>query len=328
MKKKTGYILAYVIIGVLLVIMVLATGSYGLSKENLSIYGQALELESQMAEKTFLDYRITQFPIAFFDGDYDYVITKEKEELQVKKRKPVMQTFVGTAYWVEDHYEILMPTIEKFSSMIDMLYSADNLSNISQEESALDETTYGSKEQIATIYHEGFHAYQFSNYEEQISAQLKGHTFDDEHFGEALIVEKIDNDEEQTRLYHQELVLLKKMVNSDNIEEIKELLKEYLKKDEVRRQKLTEETLILENYYELVEGSAYYVESIAYEQVYDNEKLQNTYIEPMDVFSKGSHKYYNMGMAKCRILDKLDPEWKNQFDFSMGLTEKLTEYVR
>ena len=113
------------------------------------------------------------------------------------------------------------------------------------------------------------------------------------------------------------------MVLSDSIDEIKKDLGQYKKLEEERKAMLSSDVLILEEYYEKVEGTAYYVESTAYKMVHTEEEYNAYYIDSVDKFTEGSHKYYNMGMAKCRILDKLIPDWKENYDFSTSLAELL-----
>lgn len=317
----------YLAVGVVLLIATIATGTYGLSDRNIEIYIEALGMVEEMEENTFAGYQLSQFPVAFYDGDHDYVITGSGEEYQVEKRKPVLDAFVGTAFWVDDHYEVLMPTVEKFNKMFELLNTAQSASGETMKNNGFDEVEYGDEEHIATMYHEGFHAYQMTNYEDVIVEGLQGKSFGEDDFGEQLVVDYVDNNPEMVKKYEEQLALLKKMVLSDSIDEIKADLIQYKKLDEERKAILPAEVLILENYYEKVEGTAYYVESTAYKMVHTKEEYNAYYIDSMDNFTAGSHKYYNMGMAKCRILDKLSENWKENYDFSTELTDLLYQQV-
>ena len=322
MIKKAGYFL----LGIVLLVSTIATGDYGLSKQNIEIYKKALSLQEDM-KHLFSDYQLSDYPVSFFDGNHDYVVTGDGTNYEVKKREPVLPTFVGTAYPVEDHYEIIVPTIEKFSEMFDLLGSAEKVSQLSSGgDISFDEASYGDKEQVATIWHEGFHAYQMSHFEDNIIQCLQGRSFGENGFGEQMIVDCVDNNDKIVAYYEQEMALLKKMVLSDNVDEIKANIVQYKKLDEQRKSLLPEDILLLEEYYERVEGTAFYVESSAYARLESNEKYMAHYIDPMDIFSNGSHKYYSMGMAKCRILDKLSPDWKNGYTFAESLTDLLYQY--
>lgn len=317
----------YLAVGVVLCIATIAMGTSGLSDRNIEIYKQAISIEWEMEGHTFEGYQLSQFPIAFYDGEYDYVVTGNAQDYQIEKRKPLMDVFVGTAYEAEDHYEVLMPAIEKFSEMFDLLNTTQNISAFSAESTVFEENGYGDEEHIATMYHEGFHAFQMTNFEEGIIECLQGKDFAEGGLSEQLVVDYIDNNPELIKIYDKQLALLKKMVVSDSIKEIKNDLLKYKESEIKRKALLPEEVLILEEYYERVEGTAYYVESIAYGMVRTEEEYNAYYIEPIDTFSAGSHKYYNIGMAKCRILDKLSPNWKESYDFSVSLTDLLYQQV-
>lgn len=323
MMKK----IIYLAVGVVLCIATIATGTYGLSDRNIEIYKQALSMEQEMEEHTFAGYHLSQFPIAFYDGEHDYVVTGNAEDYQIEKRKPLMDVFVGTVYQEGDHYEVLMPAIEKFSEMFELLSTTQKASGLMTENTAFNENEYGDKEHIATMYHEGFHAFQMTNFEDSIIECLQGRDFAEGGLSEQLVVDYIDNNTEIVKIYEEKLALLKKMVVSDSIEEIKRDLLQYKEKEIKRKALLPEDVLILEEYYERVEGSAYYVESAAYRMVHTEEEYNAYYIDAIDKFTEGGHKYYNIGMAKCRILDKLSPEWKDNYDFSVSLTDLLYQQV-
>lgn len=319
--------LMYLAVGVALGIATIVTGTYGLSDRNIEIYKEAIEMVEEMEESTFAGYQLSQFPVAFYDGDHDYVVTKSEENYQIEKRKPVLDAFVGTAFFVDDHYEVLMPTVEKFNKMFELLNTAQSASGESKKDTGFEEVNYGDEEHIATMYHEGFHAFQMTNYEDAIVASLQGRSFEEDDFGEQLIVDSIDNQPEVVKVYEKQLALLKKMVLSDSIDEIKKDLLQYKEQEEKRKALLSEDVLILEEYYERVEGTAYYVESTAYRKVHTEEEYSAYYIDAIDNYTEGSHKYYNMGMAKCRILDKLSEDWKENYDFSVSLTDLLYQQL-
>ena len=81
----------------------------------------------------------------------------------------------------------------------------------------------------------------------------------------------------------------------------------------------------MEDYYESVEGIAYYVESKVYEMFNGSEAYDENYIAPICQYSKGTHKYYSMGMAKGLLLDEVSKDWKSSYDYSISLTQLLYE---
>lgn len=323
MAKK----IIYIVIGILLLTATILTGTYGLSSENIEIYSDALAMQKEMDEMGFSGFRLSDYPVAFFDGDYDYVLTATGDSYEIQRRRPVLSTYVGTAYPVDDHYEVLMPTVERFHDMMELFSSAEQLEQMSSGEAlVMEESEYGKKEQIATIWHEAFHAYQSTYYMEQTVNLLEGHDFSEGDFGdgEAIIVERVDENPQVVELYKKELELLKQAVLSEDIDTIRELALEYKSLEEERQALLDEDILILERYYKQLEGTARYVEVCAYRNLYSEEAFQSRYVEPMDEYTNGSGKYYDIGMAECLILDKLNPNWQSDYDCSTDLLDYVS----
>lgn len=79
---------------------------------------------------------------------------------------------------------------------------------------------------------------------------------------------------------------------------------------------------------ELTEGTAYYVEASVYRMAAGEKAYKERYLENLDTYEGGRGKYYRTGFAKCLILDRLNPNWKETFDFTRGLDEVLEEYGR
>ncbi|MDE5863557.1 MAG: hypothetical protein K2H34_04335, partial [Lachnospiraceae bacterium] len=100
MKKR----LAIVLIGIILVVSVVLTGNYGLSDSDKKCYESAVELQENIDEIGFKDFKLNDYPVAFCDGKRDYVITPSGNSYSIQKRKPVLDTFVATAFEVEGHY--------------------------------------------------------------------------------------------------------------------------------------------------------------------------------------------------------------------------------
>ena len=81
---------------------------------------------------------------------------------------------------------------------------------------------------------------------------------------------------------------------------------------------LSDEVNALEEYYTRVEGTACYIEACVYKSLLP-DSFENNYIETISEYGGGSGKYYKTGMAMCMILDTVNPEWKNGYDFSEPL---------
>lgn len=325
--KKTGIVI-YIAVGILLLAAVILTGSRGLSSKNIDIYRKAAALQGEMEELGFPQFQLADYPVAFFDGDYDYVVTANGEDINIRRREPVLNTFVGTAFPVEDHYEVLVPAIEKFQDMFSALSSAQKLGEFSQGEiPAMDEMEYDTIEQVATIWHEAFHAYQFTYYPEQETDLMQGHDFTtgDWEDGETLIVEQIDSNPEVSALWKRQMQLLELAVQCEDVDTLRNYILEYKALDTERRELLGESVLALEEYYIQLEGTARYVESQAYRKLNSEEAFHSVYVETIRDYTGGSNKYYDIGMAECLILDKVKPGWQAEYDSSVHLLELICQ---
>ena len=318
----------YAGIGVILAGATLVTGTYGLSERNKVLYETALGLEDQMMDSSFEGFRLSDYNIAFYDGNNDYVVTGNQNQYEITKRQPVLSTFVGTAWQVEDHYEVLVPTVEKMSQLFGMLNSAEQLSMMSASgELNFTQEEYGDEEHIATMWHEGFHAYQFTYYWDHIVEVLQGHTFSETDLNQGLVVAGVDQQPEVVALYEEGMQLLYQAVMSKDETEMKVYLESYLEVEALKAEVLSEELKILEAYYERVEGSAQYIEAMAYSKLYSVEAMADKYIENIPNFTGGSSKYYTIGLAKCLILDQLDANWKVGYDFSKDFNTLIMEQL-
>jgi len=291
MKK----VIIFVLVGIMLATGVIATGTYGLSEEDIEIYERAVSIEDDFG---FDGFTITDYPVSFYDGDNDYVVVWENGEYSINKRNPVMDFIVATAYPVDEHYEVLTPTIEKMSSLLGLLSMGNG--------------SYGADEHVTTLWHEAFHCYQLTNYLENIE-NIPLVAVD-----ESLISENADTNEQAVRLFEQKSELLKKAVKTDDIDKIREYIVEYKKLDEERKTLISDEVNSVEEYYTRIEGTACYIEACVYKSLLP-DSFEDNYIEAISEYGGGSGKYYKTGMAMCMILDTVNPEWKNGYDFSEPL---------
>lgn len=288
-----------ILIGAVLVAGVIATGSSGISEDNIAVYERAVSLESKDSFG-FSGFALSDYPVAFYDGDRNYVFEWENGEYTITKRAAVLNFIAATAYPVEGHYEVLTPTVEKMSSLLGLM--------------GYEKSGYGTEEHISTLWHEAFHCRQLTNYKETIEGICA-------ESDESLIAEYADKNEAAVKLFKQKAQLLKNAVLSNDIDKIREYIVQYKKLDEERKALLSDEVNALEEYYTRIEGSACYVEARVYLQL--KGSIEADYIDAVGVYSGGSAKYYKHGMAMCMILDTIDPEWKNSYDFSVPLTDLI-----
>lgn len=233
-----------ILIGIALVIGVVATGTYGLSQEDLAIYQQAVELEESGSNMGFEGFALTDYPVAFYDGDQDYVVTWEGDGYSVKKRRAVINFIAATAYPVDDHYEILTPTIQKMSSLMGIM-SAGGMG-------------YGVEEHTATIWHEAFHCYQATYFPESMDMICSG------EIDEGIIAGEADTNPQAVSLFQQQAQLLEEAVKVEDVDRIRECIVRYKELDEERMLLLSKEVIALEDYYTRVEGTACYIEACIY----------------------------------------------------------------
>lgn len=311
-KMVTAKRVVVLFIGIILVGSVILTGNYGLSDTDKKCYEDAGSMQKKIEEIGFQDFKLEDYPVAFCDGKHDYVIMASGDSYTIHKRKPVLDTFVATAYEVEGHYEVIAPTKEMMSGFMNIAGAAE------QSVAGNPEMNYDESTQVATIWHETFHCWQLTRFGDNISSLNGEHNFSEEDYGEKLIVRECDENSEVAALYKKSIGLLKKAAITEDTEQIRAFLLQYKDIQKQRNELLGEATQRLENYYTSVEGSACYVEAMVCRYI-DEKKFEENYMEAIDLYAKGSSKYYYSGMAQCMILDKLDSTWKAGYDFSEPL---------
>ena len=313
------YKIAYIAVGVILLAACILTADKGLSQEDRQVYEQANRMQEEMQEHGFRNFILSEYKVRFFDGDYDYVMNGT----EVIREDPVFQTFVGTAYEVEGEYQIVMPTLERFSQMFSILGAAGGLS---QGSTSFETAAYGMEEHIATLWHEGFHAYQFTHYEENVLKLAVGL----EGEGNPVLT-AIDGDTAAVSLFEEGMGLLRTAYYEEDTELKIEILLHYLDKQQERAKLLAQSNTEMdltaaERYYETIEGTARYMESLAYELQKGTGQTEVYYLGAF-TYENGTDKYYSLGMLKCRILSQLTEGWEERFDFSQGIDEFFGETI-
>lgn len=296
-------IVCAVIVGAVLLAGFFATGTYGLSAANIEVYAAAVGLEKQDGNFGFSDFRLTDYPVAFYDGDNDYRLTADNGELRITKRSPVINSIVATAYEVDGKLEVLSPTIEKMSSLMSLVDTGM--------------TEYTPERHAVVLWHEAFHCYQITNYSgfiEKICTDVSEQT----------IVEQADGNARAVELLKHQTQLLEMSVKTDSIDKIRENMLKYKQTDEERAALLSEHAAATEEYYTTVEGTACYVEALAFRELFP-ESFDAEYIDAISLYRNGSSKYYSIGMAQCMILEKLAPERLDGYTFSEPLIDMIYE---
>lgn len=293
MKKA----MIFILISIILITGVITTEKFGLSEENIKIYEKAVSLESN-DNFGFEGFKITDYPVAFYDGNNDYVVVWENEEYKIEKRSAIINSIAATAYPIDDHYEVLTPTFEKMSSLLNLL--------------AVGNSNYGAEGHVATLWHEAFHCWQLTNYYDNIQDICPMAV------EESIIAQNVDTNKQAVTLFQQQTQMLENAVNADNIDNVREYIIEYKKLDEERKTLLSDDVNALEDYYTRVEGTACYIEANVH-KILLPDSFESEYIKTVSEYVGGSGKYYKTGMAMCMILDDINPEWKNEYNFSESL---------
>ena len=179
----------------------------------------------------------------------------------------------------------------------------------------------GGGEQLSTvIWHESFHAYQngYCRMEDTVDGKV---------LAETELAELIDNDSEKKNLYQKEMDILGELIREDNSCDAKEIAIKYKTVAEERDELLSDEEKRSEELYEMMEGSAYYVESKAVNYENGEAVYKKKYLDSATKCAEGNAKYYRHGMLECMLLDELDPEWKDSYSFDRTLDEVIAEYA-
>ncbi len=323
----------YAAMGIFLAAGSIVTGKYGLSEKNITIYREALALDETMRELGFENFSLKTVKVRFYNGNCDYVASvdtsaDEENHIFIKKEKAQLDVFAGTTVEADGQWQVLLPTYEQFSGLFDALGTLDSYEQGMQEGSfAFSESEYSESSHVATIWHEAFHAWQAENGIEDVEELMAQAGVDDENTREDIIVKEVDSDRELRELFTEEMLLLTEAYQTKQPEKKKELVVKALEIAEKREEKLTSEAKAMEYFLENYEGSARYVESMAYRELENETAWKTAYLSEFE-YRNGSEKYYKLGMMKCMLLDQIYDGWQEKYSGKTGLDEFLKDAVR
>ena len=297
--------LLYLIPGIVLAISLFMLSNQSLSQADLTIYQSALELQNQMTG--FTDFQLSDYPVRFFDGNKDYILSQG----QIRQDKPYFKALAATAVEIEGEYQIVLPTIERMTSTMSLLSLGQDTS-MSYDSHAL---------QSATLWHEGFHCYQLTSFEENLNRLFPDRPIDNDVF----LSQEIDRSDELLAGYRAAEMFLDQAIESQTKSEIKQLAGNFLDKYHTRRQDLTEQAKIFESFYEMIEGTAQYIESQAYLELAGPAAYETYYFDSPPENDRGIAKYYRMGRKICLLLDRVSPSWSENYHFEQSLVSVLEQ---
>ena len=295
--KKIGFVV-YGLVGAGLVFSGFATTERGLKENNRTELERVVSDYDELGDLGFKGYSPMDYKVAFSNGEKDVVVDYSDGDYKVSEREAVYGGLVASIYNNGSEYEVVVPEYDTWITL--QSASGEQLS--------------------ATIWHESFHAYQndYCKLEENMDSKV---------LSETELAEQIDNDAEKKKLYQKELDILGELTNEESTCDANEIAIEYLSASEERDAFLTDEENRAEALYEMMEGSAYYVESKAVSYENGEAIYRKNYLDTASEYADGNAKYYHHGMLECMLLDQLDPEWKTSYSFDRTLDEVIAEYV-
>ncbi len=290
-KKMVGSVI-YGLVGAVLILAGIGTATKGLKEDDRREYERVVDDVAELGNLGFPGFDPLDYKVAFSTGEKDFVVTYNGGEMEVSERKAVYEGLVGSIYQNGDEFEVVVPVYDTWIST-------------------------GSKSQLSSvIWHESFHAYQNTAYRvfENVTDAL---------LSETKLAEQIDHDPEKRKLYARELEILSKVAEKESNCDFQELAIEYIQMAEKRDALLTKEEKASEEFYEMMEGSACYVEACVVRLENGEPAYEKLYLENAGEYAEGNAKYYRHGMLECMLLDELDPQWKESYHFDKPLTEVI-----
>ena len=295
-NKKIGYAV-YGLIGAGLILTGFTTTERGLKGDDRKEYDRVVEDYAELGDMGFDGFRPMDYKVAFSNGEKDFVIDYNDGDYEVSERKAVYEGLVGSIYQNGNEFEVVVPEYDTWIAT-------------------------GSSSQLSSvIWHESFHAFQNTKYHVLENASENG-------LSETELAEKVDSDAEKKNMYEKELEILSQVTDEEKNCDAETIALEYINVASDRDNILSDEEKVSEDFYEMVEGSAYYVEALVVRYENGEAAYQDKYINEAGNYIDGNSKYYHHGMMQCMLLDELDPQWKASYNFDKPLDEVIASYVK
>lgn len=288
--------LIYLLVAIFLLGGIFHTRIETIDDETLALIEIAREMDFE--NELWPGYRLNDYPLDVNYGNVEYKYL----DGMITKQKPSMGVLALSAYPEE------FGPVVKVLPMSMVRTFVDPIGTSSKEER---ENIY-----ISILFHEGFHCYQMDNglniyldYDKDVS----------EYKEFMNILNRLDNDEKYQALWLEEGNCLIDYLENDNKEQ---WVSSYNERIEYLKDVLGDDYdfyMENENFYELLEGTARYVEDKIM-GVITGEFIETDFDGS---YYNGSVKFYTTGRLKCLILDK-GVNWKvNLFSSDKTLTDLL-----
>ncbi len=296
--KKAGLVL-YILAGAALVISGFATMEKGLKENNREVLYKVADDYKELGDMGFAGFCPLDYKVAFSDGEKDILVSYNDGKCDYIERKAVFEGLVGSVYQDGDEFQIVVPQYDTWATL----------------EALNDEPL------SVVVWHEGFHAYQNTRFNlyENVTGDI---------YSETELSSIIDSDSAAKELFEHELKILSRIITEENSGDAVEIAIEYTKTAKERRGLLADAAAYSEDFYTMLEGTAYYVEAQAVRSEMGEETYIKNYLDTASKYVDGNAKYYRLGMLECMLLDKLDENWKNSYSFDRPLIEVIEDYIR
>jgi len=179
--------------------------------------------------------------------------------------------------------------------------------------------SYSKETQATVIWHEAFHAWQQENGLDQAYALGQDNR-------ETIIKKYVDKDSVQKKAFTEEMKYLQNAYESTDMETKKKQIKKAIELQKKRETALSDKVCAAEGFLQNLEGSARYVECVAYRKLAGDEAWKKQFLQAFS-YADGSGKYYDMGMYKCMLLDQCLSGWQKQFKMIPDLDGLLLKCV-
>lgn len=299
------FYLVYGLIGGLLLMGLLLSTPKGLPDVNYDLYVTAKSISPVVGKEVWKGLRLSDYPVAIRQGNTEYVFYEGK----TTRRKAVLPLIAATAYELDGLMNVLIPCYHELGNLSELAEGMNNEGDMMKNSFGFNEDTLKEEEYLAVMYHETFHAYQFTHHRELLALGEKTKRFDIEYMSQ------LEQDEELSSYYEKEGRLLHEALTASSTRVCLQKAMYYVdlrhKREVYLQAKLGEYEKVSdwEVFYELVEGTASYVQMRVLDLLGDTESYQEA-IDSVHKLGDGRHKYYESGMAMSMIMDRLGIEWQ------------------
>lgn len=295
--KKLGLTL-YMLAGAGLVISGFATVERGLKENDRTQLDTVKEEYAELGNLGFMGFRPMDYKVGFSNGEKELLVDYSGDDYVVTKRDAVYEGLVASVYQDGTEYQVVTPEYDVWTTLSDI--NGQQLSTV--------------------IWHESFHAYQNTYFKIMENAPAGILT-------ETELAERIDADQELKNLFTKELEILSAVTNEENTSDFRKIAIEYISVANKRDELLSDAEKATENFYEVMEGTAFYVESQIVRYENGDAIYRKNFCDKASEYAEGNAKYYRLGMLQSMLLDKLDPNWKDTYSFDRALDDVIAEYV-